>query len=46
VSSIKVENLTMKFNGFTAVDNISFIVKFVIDLYTGILHSNHLLQIM
>ncbi len=27
MSSIKVENLTMKFNGFTAVDNISFIVK-------------------
>jgi len=27
VSSIKVENLTMKFNGFTAVDNISFNVK-------------------
>lgn len=27
MSSIKVENLTMKFNGFTAVDNISFNVK-------------------
>ena len=27
MNSIKVENLTMKFNGFAAVDNISFVVK-------------------
>jgi len=27
MNSVKVENLTMKFNGFAAVDNISFVVK-------------------
>jgi ABC-2 type transport system ATP-binding protein len=27
VDTIKIENLTKKFNGFTAVDSISFIVR-------------------